>query len=740
MSPSTTLVLLHLLLLVSLASGDFYGGSVSFTPRDRNADGTYMVDFRYRNIDDSCNFASWDCCSGNCGYSVNNERGQIAHSTRERSDQHNQWCETETIQTRKIPSNRPFQMIQSNPGSWFLETKVDLGTRSDTGVANRSPVTATLPRIRVPQNCQRSYNLMAFDPDDDRVRCRYGLARPECDSCNQPLGFYLDQGSCSLQYGNGSMTDVYRFEVVVEDFPKQLITLSYNDGSSSSRAEITTTPSPTTTTEAPTTTTPPPACPIPWIDESPLQTSLSRLPLQFTVQVDLEAPTCDEGVYLPRFVNPTPRHGQRIQAEVNKELEIRVKAEATNSVVDAVIVSGPVSLTNHRTTEGEFVIRWSPTHQHLGQYFPFCFLIEGLSGSRVYQSELRCVLVEVGPRNVRAEVVCDENQMTVEVERSSIPEIDEKHLRLSDSCNTACDLQRYSNSTHIIGVIPLNACGTQIEEDDENLIFKNEITSFDNVSDIITRNNEVDIKFYCEYAKHGKVSLSFNAHRESVSVMEKGFGTFTYHFEFYQTSEFTQMVDPHDYPIDVEVDKMIYMEIRATSTAISAELFVESCRAAPFDTPNYSPTYHIIENGCTVDRTVRIFPPLNEKSFRFGMEAFKFIGVYDHVYISCSVILCEAGNPNTRCAQGCSSNDHESDDSHQRHKREAAIQTGKHHISQGPLRLRKNSESSVTNLNKNTVLMAGSIVAAVSMLCGVMFYKLKSSKVKYQPVPTSDFL
>jgi hypothetical protein len=34
---------------------------------------------------------------------------------------------------------------------------------------------------------------MAFDPDGDRVRCRYGLVRPECDRCDQPSGFYLDQ-------------------------------------------------------------------------------------------------------------------------------------------------------------------------------------------------------------------------------------------------------------------------------------------------------------------------------------------------------------------------------------------------------------------------------------------------------------------------------------------------------------------------------------------------------------------
>ncbi|XP_031676312.1 uncharacterized protein LOC109885231 [Oncorhynchus kisutch] len=854
---SSTPVLLHLLLLVSLASaGHFYGGSMSVTPKGRNADGTFKVDLRYKNTHDWCDYSRWYCSSGNCGSSIKDVRGTIDSSSRGRSGYNNQWCETETVETRNIPSDKPFQLIQNsccwiptvnNLGYWSLETQVDLGTRSDTGEPNRSPVTAILPFIRVPQNCQRSYNLMAFDPDGDRVRCRYGLVRPECDRCDQPSGFYLDQGSCSLQYGYTSTSGVYGFELVVEDFPNQHITLSYTDGSSSSRAPLhagrrrrasyqttvsypwsqtTTTPSPwwwwsqtttvapwpttttttpptttapwpTTTTPWPTTTTTPPTTTTPWpttttplpTTTTPLPTTttpwptttttrptttttttttttrptttttwptttttwttttpgslypstapLSKLPLHFSLLVDSSVPSCDEGMYLPRFVQPTPHNGEHLHAEVNKELEFRVKAEATHSTINDVIVSGPMNITNVMTTQGEFVIRWTPIRDNLGEYFPICFITEGISGSSVYQSEMRCVVVEVGRRKVKAKVVCDETKMTVEVEKSSVTEIHEDHLRLNDPSNSACDLQRLSNSTHIIGVIPLNACGTQIEEDDDNLIFKNQITTFDNPNDIITRHHQVEFQFYCQYAKRGNVSLGFTAHRDSITVVEKGFGTFTYQFEFYQTSQFANMVDPRDYPLDVEVKQMIYMDIEAVSTVNSTELFVESCRAAPYDNPDYHPTYPIIENGCIVDETVQIFSPRHQRHFQFGMEAFKFIGMHDQVYISCSVILCEAGNPNTRCAQGCVNSTSPQPAGHHHHrKREAAMQTAKHHISQGPLRLRKSSESSVTNVNMG--LMVGCIIAAVAMLCGVMLYKSKTSGVKYQPLTTFE--
>lgn len=51
--------------------------------------------------------------------------------------------------------------------------------------------------------------------------------------------------------------------------------------------------------------------------------------------------------------------------------------------------------------------------------------------------------------------------MIVTVDKSTFSQIHEDQLRVNDPTNTACRLT--SNSTHIISVIPLNACGTEIE-------------------------------------------------------------------------------------------------------------------------------------------------------------------------------------------------------------------------------------------------------------------------------------
>ncbi|XP_070763457.1 uncharacterized protein [Enoplosus armatus] len=907
---ASTLVLLLQLLLVSLASASHrYGGAMTFTYKGRNPNGTLRVVLRNRATFDGCQSShNWYCNGGNCGRSGSSQRGVLDRSTNT-PQRNNQWCETETVSTRNVPSDKPFQMraasccwirTRNSVSSWRLLTYVDLGTRSDTGKPNKSPDVAILPFLRVPQNCPRTYKLMSFDPDGDKVRCRYGNAiGTECGSCSQPSGFHLDQASCTLHYQNSyADSRVYGFEMVVEDFPQGSITLTYSDGSRSRRAPLTarrkkqatTWPPPTTaaqttspwwwhtttpswwhyttpswwhsTTTAPTTTAVPTTSPwwwhsttpwwwhstttaptttttavpttttaatttavpttttwwwhttTPWWWHSttteptttttavpttttwwwhtttpswwhstttapttttqaptlPLYTTrhlrattppLSKLPLQFSLLVDPAAPSCQEGLYLPKFVHPTPDNGARIQAEVNKEVEIRVKARATYARIHDMIISGPLNVSKHRTTHDEFVIRWKPAADDLGDHYPICFAVEAVTGSAVtigqstqhyhhhptpssqsgiYQSDMRCVLVDIGKEQVKANVICNQSSMMVEVEKSLLSGLHEDHLRLNDPTNMACSLQTHSNSTHVIAVVPLNACGTQIEEDDDNLIFKNEITTVDNKADLITRKHLLEVQFYCQYPKRGNMTLGFTAHRKNVTVWEKGFGKFTYQFEFYPNNRFQTMIDPNSYPLEYDIGSRIYMQIEATSSVNNTELFVESCRAAPYDNPNYRPTYSIIENGCKVDSTVQVYSPAHENQFKFSMEAFKFIGLHDQVYISCSVLMCEAGEPNTRCSKGCMNSTWPIGHRHHR-KREAVTETGKHLVSQGPLRLRRSAEStrsSVTSLNLNLVFIAGCLLAAVGMISAVAMFKAKMSSVKYQPLPVFE--
>ncbi|XP_061591457.1 uncharacterized protein LOC133456837 [Cololabis saira] len=383
-----------LLLLTSLASlaalaaaSHHFGGTVSFTYKGTNADGTFQVAIRNRATYDGCQYNhNWFCYTGNCGNVSSSQKSTIDGSTNVTS-YNSQWCETETVEMRAVSTNTPFQMrsasccwipTRNSVNHWRLNTLVDLGVRSDTGKPNSSPDIAILPFMRVPANCPRTYKLMSYDPDGDRVRCRYGnIPYVECVNCNLPQGFHLDQDSCTLHYRNASDNPrVFAFEMVVEDYPRGHMDLSYSDGSRTHKHPLLSRRKRSLLHQQLTTTSPTPSSSAPYVNSPPL----SKLPLQFSLLVDPAAPSCQEGVFVPRFVSPTPENGEHIQAEVNKETEIRIRAVATHSTLQNIIISGPTNVSKSRNTHDEFVIRWTPTVDDLGDHYPVCFAVESSTG------------------------------------------------------------------------------------------------------------------------------------------------------------------------------------------------------------------------------------------------------------------------------------------------------------------------------------------------------------------------
>ena len=68
---------------------------------------------------------------------------------------------------------------------------------------------------------------------------------------------------------------------------------------------------------------------------------------------------------------------------------------------------------------------------------------------------------------------------------------------------------------------------------------------------------------------------------------------------------------------------------------------------------------------------------LDKRMQKFKFEAFSFIGDNQFVYLHCKVLICNATDPNSRCAQGCV----------QRKRRAVATQVSKDeevNVSQGP--------------------------------------------------------
>ncbi|XP_024143802.1 uncharacterized protein LOC112155953 [Oryzias melastigma] len=366
--------MLGLLLLLPLVSGvtpDYFMGTVmTYHPVRTDADGSVTVLLRYKMNLRSCGDVRWRCVDGDCG-AEHVEVNPVSVLSGE------ECCQTEAVSTRMLPSSAPFQ-LQLDAGEWISQTKngvraaraltlVELRTRSDTLRPNVSPQTTSLPAVRVPSNCHRDLKLVAFDPDGDEVRCRYAAA-PECLDCTPPSVLSLSS-SCTLSFrptGAGA-EGPYVVQLMMEDFPRQNVTLTHTDGS----REVKTS-----------------------------KHAISKVPVQFVLWVDPAAPECTEGIYVPQYLPPTLPDGAELYIPANKEVEITVTAHSQTSTISELLFSGPhgaTSIGQDVMGPGVFVLKWTPSERETGTSHPFCYAVRALYKGDGFESRQQCVIVNVVP-------------------------------------------------------------------------------------------------------------------------------------------------------------------------------------------------------------------------------------------------------------------------------------------------------------------------------------------------------
>ncbi|KAI3377081.1 hypothetical protein L3Q82_000053 [Scortum barcoo] len=611
---------LLLLFVVPASALSFYGDSVSFMPPHIQRDGRFKVAFHRRlNGRSNCAAQSSFTCEG--GVCTNFDELSFLQTDRDNTGQ-GRWCQSEGQTTATISTNQ------------------------------------TTFSLRVPQNCFSRIRLLTHDPDGDNVRCRF--TTNSAVSSN----FTLDQNACTLTSTGQISVGVHVFELMLEDFPTKNITLTYADGRSTFR-------------EASNTNSP---------------SALCRVKLQFSVEILPSIPNCEVGRVLPMFLSMTPSHGAVLYATVGQKFQLFAEAQARHASIRDFQVSGPTNMTKVLTDEengkAKVTLSWTPTQSDLYRFVPVCFTAE----TNETQSEMRCVVVMVTQTSIvqgKATVVCSPNMMVVALEKTSMPDIDKNFLQLRDR---SCSLT--SNSTHIMGSMSFSTCGTRLEvqrnfytfiqiaavkADKGDLIaFTNEINSFELPTEIITRRKTVKIGFSCQFPKTISIHSYYNLHKTEYIFTESSFGSFGYSFEIFTNSNFTNKVEASAYPVQVKLLDTVYMGIQARSELPNVTLFVESCKATPDDNPENNLSYDLIKNGCLKDETIRVYTS-DQRSFNFEVQAFKFTGNYEQVYITCSVILCEPGSPFSRCARGCLN------DPSRRRRRGLSRETVGHYITQGPL-------------------------------------------------------
>ncbi|MEQ2231083.1 hypothetical protein ILYODFUR_035712, partial [Ilyodon furcidens] len=102
----------------------------------------------------------------------------------------------------------------------------------------------------------------------------------------------------------------------------------------------------------------------------------------FVLKVGPPVPSCTEGLYLPRFLSPTPDNRAQLCTPVGQALEITITAEATLSDISNLLYSGPYNMVKSSSGSEYFSLTWTPSASEDGQTHPICFVVQAKFSAR----------------------------------------------------------------------------------------------------------------------------------------------------------------------------------------------------------------------------------------------------------------------------------------------------------------------------------------------------------------------
>ncbi|KAL1788754.1 CUB and zona pellucida-like domain-containing protein 1 [Sigmodon hispidus] len=143
----------------------------------------------------------------------------------------------------------------------------------------------------------------------------------------------------------------------------------------------------------------------------------------------------------------------------------------------------------------------------------------------------------------------------------------------------------------------------------------------------------------------------------------------------YESSSFEKPIQESPYYVDL--NQTLCVQVSLHTSDPSLVLFLDTCTASP--TSDFaSPTYDLINSGCSQDETCQVYPLFGHYG-RFQFNAFKFLRHLSSVYLKCKMLICDSNDETSRCNQGCVS----------RRKRDISSYKWKTDSVIGPIRLKR---------------------------------------------------
>ncbi|CAH6793225.1 CUB and zona pellucida-like domain-containing protein 1 [Phodopus roborovskii] len=270
---------------------------------------------------------------------------------------------------------------------------------------------------------------------------------------------------------------------------------------------------------------------------------------------------------------------------------------------------------------------------------------------------------------------CASDKMRVIISKSYLQSLNynENNLQLNDP---TC---RPSVSNVVEFSIPLHKCGTIKKIEDHTISYTNIIAFTESpVSAVITRQKHIQIVVTCEMEYNSTVEILYIT-EDDVIQNQSVLGKYNTSMALYESNSFE---NPVQSPYFVDLNQTLFVQVSLHTSDPSLVVFLDTCRASP--TSDFaSPTYDLINSGCSQDETCQVYP-LSGHYGRFQFNAFKFLRHLSSVYLKCKMLICDTNDQTSRCNQGCIS----------RRKRDISSYKWKADSVIGPIRLKRDRSAS----------------------------------------------
>ncbi|KAK7933383.1 hypothetical protein WMY93_004279 [Mugilogobius chulae] len=198
-----------------------------------------------------------------------------------------------------------------------------------------------------------------------------------------------------------------------------------------------------------------------------------------------------------------------------------------------------------------------------------------------------------------------------------------------------------------------NKCGTETENKNNQLIYKNKVTLKDHTTGVITRHDQFQVDFSCYYSQPEVKNVALKIKSSSVvDTIVSGEWTYTLTMSAYLNKERTTAIGKDE---QLLLDTPIWVELSTTGLDENlVSIVTTSCWATQVANKDDATQYKLIETpGCAnaQDSSVKVTGNGLGTSMYFSFNMFQFTGqTTDAVHLHCEVSLCDK---TTTCAPSC---------------------------------------------------------------------------------------